>query len=92
MDGSLLNEKSLFQMLEVSLFSELDWDFQSFSIAKSASKKIRALIHFLKFLSSEVALYHYKSTIWSCMSVDPPSCYLDMLDKLQKTVCSIVGP
>ena len=35
------------------------------SVAKIASKKIGALIHFAKFLSSEVALYLYKSTIQS---------------------------
>ena len=32
------------------------------SITKSASKKIGALVHFMKFLSPEVGLYVYKST------------------------------
>ena len=35
--------------------------------AKTASKKIRALIRSMKFLSPEVALYLYKSTIRPCM-------------------------
>ena len=37
----------------------------------------------MKFLSPEVALYLYKSTIRSCM---------ELLDKLQKRICRIVGP
>ena len=41
----------------------LDWDFYIISIAKTASKKIGDLIHFMKFLSPEVVLYLYKSTI-----------------------------
>ena len=40
------------------------------SIAKTASKKIRALIRSMKSLSPEVAQYLYKSTI--CHSSDPP--------------------
>ena len=37
----------------------------------------------------------YKSTIWSCMKDFchyTPSCYLEMLDKLQKEICRVVGP
>ena len=37
------------------------------SIAKTASKKIGALIRTMKLLSSEVALYLYKSTIQPCI-------------------------
>ena len=37
------------------------------SIAKTACKKIGAWIHSMKFLSPEVALYLYKSTIDPCM-------------------------
>ena len=52
----------------------------------------------MKFFSPEVALYLCKSTIQCCMEycchVRPgaPSCYLEMLDKLQKQVCRTVGP
>ena len=52
----------------------------------------------MKFLSPEVQLYLYKSTIHPCMEccchvwAGGPSCYLDMLDKLQKRICRIVGP
>ena len=62
------------------------------SIAKTACKKIGALIH------PEVALYLYKSTIRPCIEycwhawTCAPSCYLELLDKLQKWICRTVGP
>ena len=52
----------------------------------------------MKFLSPKVALYLYKSTIRSCMEycchvwAGAPSCYLELLDKLQKRTCRTVGP
>ena len=60
----------------------LNWTGASYfiSIAKTASKKIEALIHSMKFLSLEVALYIYKSTMCPCMEycchvwADAPSC------------------
>ena len=57
-----------------------------------------ALIHSMKFLSSEVALYLYKSTICPCMEhcchvwAGAPSCCLELLDKLQKRICRTIGP
>ena len=39
------------------LFSKLDWESYIMSIAKTASKKIRALIFSMKFLSPNVILY-----------------------------------
>ena len=69
--------------------SKLDWGSYIISIAKTASKKIGALIHSIKFLSPEVAMYLYKSTIYPCMQyccdawAGAPSCYLELLDKLQ---------
>ena len=60
------------------------------SIAKTASKKIGALIWSIKFLSPEVALYLYKSTTHTCMEYcchiwagSPRKC-LELLHKLQK--------
>ena len=50
----------------------------------------------MKFLSPEVALCLYKSTIRPCTEYSchfwagAPNCYLDMLDKLQKRVCRTV--
>ena len=52
----------------------------------------------MKFLSPEVALYLSKYMIHPCMEhccyvwADAPSCYLKLLDKLQKRICRAVGP
>ena len=54
-------------MLGLTLSSKVDWGSYIIYIAKFASKKIRALIHSMKFLSPVVALYLYKSTIRPCM-------------------------
>ena len=56
MDGSVLEEKSSFKMLGLTFSSKLDWGSYIISIAKTASKKIGALIGSMKFLSPEVAL------------------------------------
>ena len=57
MDGSVLEEKSSFEMLGLTFSSKLDWGSYIISIAKSASKNIEALIHSMKFRSPEVALF-----------------------------------
>ena len=67
MDGSVLEEKSSFGVLGLIFSSKLEWGFYIASIAKTASKKIGVLIRSIKFLSSEVALYLYKSTIQPSM-------------------------
>ena len=82
-------------MLGVTFSSKLDWGSYIIFIA---SKKIGALIHSMKFLSPEVAPYLYKSTICPCMEycchvwAGACSCYLELLDKLQKWICRIIGP
>ena len=92
MNGSVLEKKSFFKMLELTFSSELDWGSYIISVTKTSSKKIGALIRFMKFLSCEVVLYLYKSTIQPCMEycchvwVVAPSCYLELLDKLQKQI------
>ena len=55
-DGSILEEKSSFKMLGLTFSSKLDWGSYIISIAKTASKKIEALICSMKFFSPEVAL------------------------------------
>ena len=98
MAGSILEEKSSFKMLGLTFSFKLDWGSYIISIAKTASKKIGAFIRSMKFLSPEVALYLYKPTIRPCMEdccnvwAGAPSYYLDLLDKLQKRICRIVGP
>ena len=63
MDGSVLEEKSSFKMLGLIFSSKLNWGSYIIAIAKTASKKIGVLIRHMKFLSPEVALYLFKSTI-----------------------------
>ena len=52
MDGSVLEEKSSFKMLGLTFSSKLDWGSYIISIAKTASKKIGALIRSMKFFFS----------------------------------------
>ena len=98
MDGSVLEEKSSFKMLGLTFSYKLDWGSYVISIAKTASKKVVALIRSMKFLSPEVALYLYKSTrhpyMECCCHVwaGAPSCYLKLLGKLQNRICRTVGP
>ena len=93
-----LFEKSAFKMLGLTFSSKLNWRSYIISIAKTASKKIEALVESMKFLSPEVALYLYKSTMHPCMEycyhvwAGAPNCYLELLDKLQKQICRTVGP
>ena len=98
MDGSVLKEISSFKMVGLTFSSRLDWGSYSISVAKTASKRVGALIRSMKFLSPEVALCLYESTIHPCMEyychvwAGTPSCYLELLDKLQKWICRTVGP
>ena len=98
MDGSALAEKSPFKMLGLTFSSTLDWGSYIISIAKTASKKIGALISSMKFPFPEVALYLYKSTIHPRMEycchvwAGASSCYLELLDKIQKWICRTAHP
>ena len=68
------------------------------SIAKTASRKVRALIHSMKSVFSEVALCLYNSTIWPCMEYccrvwsDAPIFFLELLDKVQKQIWRTLVP
>ena len=85
-------------MLRLSLSSKLDWGPYIRSTAKTLSKKIGALVHFMKISSSEVALYLYLFTIQPYMEycchvwVGAPNCFLEFLVKLQKQICRTIGP
>ena len=98
MNGSFLEEKSYFKMLWLTFSTKLDWGSYIISIAKTASKKLGALILSMKFLSPEVVLHLYKSTMQPYMEycsnvcVGAPSCYLELLDKLQKPIDRTVCP
>ena len=98
MDESVLEEKSSFKMMGLTLSSKLDWGSYIISVAKTTSKKIGTIICSIKFFSLEVALFLYKSTIRPCMEyccqvwADTPSCHLELLAKLQKRIYRTVGP
>ena len=84
-------------MLGLTFSSKLDWGSYIIFIAKTVSKKIGRLIRSIKFLSHEVAPHLNESTIRPCMEycfhvwAGAPSCYLELLDKLQKWICRTVG-
>ena len=52
----------------------------------------------MKFFSPKVALCFYKPTIQPCIEycchawACAPSCYLELLHKLQKRICRTIGP
>ena len=65
-DGSVLEAKSSFKIMGLTFSSKLDWGFYIIYIAKTAFKRIGALICSVKFLSPDVALYLYKCSICIC--------------------------
>ena len=92
--GLFLSKKDLLKFWGLTFSAKLNWG----SLLKTSSKKIGDLIWSMKFLYSEVALYLYKFTIWPCMEycghvwTGAPSCYLELLDQLQKQICRTSGP
>ena len=90
MNGDVLEENLSFKMLGLTFSYKLDWALTLSLLLKLPPKKIGALIRSMKFHSHEVALYLYKSMIQPCMEycshvwAGAPSCYLELLDKLQK--------
>ena len=96
MNGSVLQEKSSFKMLGLTISSKLGWSYYIISITKTAIKEIGALICSMKFLSAEVALYLYRSNIWSYMEYfchiwAGAICYVELLDKLQKGYAGLLA-
>ena len=85
-------------MVALSFSSKLFWGCHITFIDKATCKKTGASIRSMQLHSPEVALYLYRSTIWPCMKyyclvwAGAPSCYLELLDKLQKRVCRTVSP
>ena len=67
-------------------------------LLKSISMKFGALTCSMKFLCPKVALYLYQLTIqprmeYCCHALaGAPSCFLELLDKLQKQIGRTVGP
>ena len=96
-DGSVFEEKSSFNMLGLTFFSKLNWGSYIVSIAITVSKKMGSMIRSMKFLSPEVAVNFHKFTIQPCLEyychvwTGAPSCYRNMLDKLQKLISKTAG-
>ena len=82
MDGSVLEKKSSFKMLGLTFSSRLDLGSYNISVAKNDSNKIGALIRSMKFLSPQVPLYLYKSTICPCMEY---CCYVWLVPPVART-------
>ena len=95
--GLFLRENHLLRCWVAFLF-RIVWGSYIISSAKSASKKIGALIRSMKFLSPEIVLFLYKSSIQPCIKYYCPvwdfasSCYLELLNKLQKGMCRTLSP
>ena len=93
-----LRKNHNFKILGLNFPSKFGWGSYIISIAKTACKKTGALICSMKFLSPEVALYLYKSTIHPCMEycchvwAVASCCYLELFGKLQNWIYRIVGP
>ena len=97
-DGSALEEKPSFRILKLSFFFKLDCGSYIVSIVKTVSNKIGVLIRSMKYFPPEVGLSLFKSIIGPSMEyccnacAGPPSCYMEMLDKLQKWIVKTVRP
>ena len=94
----VFEEKWSFKMLGLTFSSKLDWSSCIISITKTASKKIVAVIYYMKFFTPEFTLYPYKSSIQSCMAYcchvwdGVSSCCLELLDKVRNRIRSGVDP
>ena len=87
-DGSVLEKKSSLKMLGLTFSSKLDWGSYLISIAKTASKKIGALIHsnffLLRLLCISISLPY--AHIWNTVVMSRPvplvatgNCYAGLL-------------
>ena len=86
------------KILGLTISSNLDWGSYTLEMSgKTASRKTEVFIRSIKFLSPEVTLYLYKSTIRPYMEycwhvwAGTPNCYLNLLVKLQKRICWTIG-
>ena len=103
---SMLGKLKWFHLTSLMTLVLLMWKWMGLFLKKkhllrcwgwpSLANWIRALTLSL-LLKLPPALYLYKSTISPCMEyycdvwAGAPSCYLELLDKIQKWICSIVG-
>ena len=98
MNGIELPEETSSRLLGLTSTRSMDWKPYIQSIPKGASRKVGSLYRAQRFLTPESILYLYKSTIWPYMGYcshilggAPRSHGLDMLDRVQKRVISLIG-
>ena len=77
MNESVFDEKLSFNLQGWSFTSKLGWESYIVSIAETASKKIGVLIRYMKFFSSEVGLYFYKSRLRPYMEYCMRMCWVN---------------
>ena len=71
------------------------WGYYFISITKAAFKNIGALIiGSIKFLSHElyIVINLLNHHAWNTVVMSASSCYLELLDKLLKSICRTDGP
>ena len=96
MNGSVLEEKSSLKLLELLCSFKLDWGSYIISIAETASKKIGSLIRSMKFFSLRFLCISINLPYGQCLEnccyiwTSAPSCYLELLDGVQKQRCRTV--
>ena len=97
-NGIELPEETSFRLLGLTFTRSMYWKPYIQSIAKAASRKVGSLHRAHHFLTPESILYLYKSTIRPYMEYcsqiwggAPSSHGLDLLDRVQKRVVSLVG-
>ena len=99
MDVSVLEEKSFFNMLRLTFSFKLDWALTLSLLLKLPPRKLKLELWFVLWNFCLLRLLCiYKSTIQPFMEycyqvwAGAPNCHLELLDKLQKQICRIVGP
>ena len=98
MNGIELPEETSFCLLGLTFARSMDWKPYIQSIVKAGSRKVVSLYRAQHFLTPESILYLFISTIWPCMEYcshiwggAPRSHRLDLIDREQKRVVSLVG-
>ena len=98
MSASLLEEKSSFKMMELFFSSNRIGFLTLLQLLKLPPRKLELWFVLWSFFLSKLIFSSDKSTIQPDMEyychvwAIARSCYLDMLDKLQKRVCRTVSP
>ena len=98
MNGSVLEEKSSFKVLGLTFSSELDWgSYITVSLLlKLLQRKLEIWFVLWSFFLQRLLCISINLP-WSCMEyfcyvwAGGPSCNLELLDKLQKSICRTVG-